>query len=146
MSELNLRPGLSLGSYPQKQPGELTELEQNVARFFKRLKKRFTDRSHSQKYIAHKVNQYQQAMQESSEEQLTQTIRQLRNDLHRKGLKKALIFKTFAVIREAASRTLGKSHYDVQLFGGWLMINGMLAEMETGEGKTTIPDAGPLPP
>ena len=136
MSELNLRPGISLGSYPQKQASELTELEQNVARFFQQLKKRFTGKTHSQKYITRRINQYQQALQESSEQELTQTIRQLRSKLHRQGLKKALIFKSFAVIREAATRTLGKSHYDVQLFGGWLMINGMLAEMETGEGKT----------
>jgi preprotein translocase subunit SecA len=46
------------------------------------------------------------------------------------------VIKSFAVIREVAFRTLGKRHYDVQLFAGWIMINGMLAEMETGEGKT----------
>ena len=136
MSELNLRPGISLGSYPQKQESELTELEQNVAHFFKKLKTGFTSKIHSQKYVTRQVNKHQQALQKSSEQQLTQTIRELRTDLHRKGLEKPLIFKAFAVIREAATRILGKSHYDVQLFGGWLMINGMLAEMETGEGKT----------
>ena len=116
MSELNLRPGIHLGSYPQKKPSELTELEQKIARFFKQLKTRFTNRIYSQKYVIRQINQYQQTLQDSSEQQLTQTIRQLRNDLHRKGLKKALIFKTFAVIRETATRILGKSHYDVQLF------------------------------
>ena len=136
MSELNLRPGIRLGSYPQKRKTELTELEQNVAHFFDKLKSGFTRKTYSQKYIARQVNQHQQTVQKSSEQQLTRTIQQLRNDLHRQGLKKPLIFKAFAVIREAAARILGKSHYDVQLFGGWLMINGMLAEMETGEGKT----------
>ncbi|MCP3849891.1 MAG: prepilin peptidase, partial [Gammaproteobacteria bacterium] len=136
MSKQNISPGISLGSYPQKQADQLTELEQNVANFFKQLKIPFTSRTHSQKYITRKVNQYQQTLEESSEQELTQITQQLRNELHHKGLTKPLIFKTFAVIREAASRILGKSHYDVQLYGGWLMINGMLAEMETGEGKT----------
>ena len=56
--------------------------------------------------------------------------------MHHRGLQGKLIIDSFAVIREAAVRTLGKRHYDVQLYGGWLMINGMLAEMQTGEGKT----------
>ncbi len=136
MSEVNFRPGISLGSYPQKQQTELTDLEQSAAHFFSKLKTAFTRRTYSQKYISRQVNKHQQALQQSSEQELTKTIQQLRNELQRKGLKKPLIFKTFAVIREAATRTLGKRHYDVQLFGGWLMINGQLAEMETGEGKT----------
>jgi preprotein translocase subunit SecA len=39
-------------------------------------------------------------------------------------------------VREAAARSVGLRHFDVQLVGGWAMLNGMLAEMETGEGKT----------
>ncbi|MGA7986636.1 MAG: preprotein translocase subunit SecA, partial [Burkholderiales bacterium] len=42
----------------------------------------------------------------------------------------------FALVREAARRNVGQRHFDVQLIGGWAMLNGMLAEMETGEGKT----------
>lgn len=42
----------------------------------------------------------------------------------------------FALIREAAGRTLGMRHYGVQLIGGWVMLRGYVAEMETGEGKT----------
>ncbi|MCP4388448.1 MAG: prepilin peptidase, partial [Gammaproteobacteria bacterium] len=59
-----------------------------------------------------------------------------RSQLHRQGLQPALMIEAFAVIREAAGRVLGKRHFDVQLYGGWLMMNGMLAEMGTGEGKT----------
>jgi preprotein translocase subunit SecA len=42
----------------------------------------------------------------------------------------------FALIREAAHRTLGQRHYDVQLIGGYALLRGMIAEMDTGEGKT----------
>jgi preprotein translocase subunit SecA len=42
----------------------------------------------------------------------------------------------FALVREAAARSIGQRHFAVQLIGGWAMLRGMLAEMETGEGKT----------
>ena len=136
MSELQLRPGIKFGSYPQKQESRLTDLEQSVARLFERFKTRMRRRIYSQRYIVRRVNNYRQTLQDYSEQELTETIEGLRDQLHRQGLQKSLIVKTFAVIREAAGRTLGKRHFDEQLFGGWLMINGMLAEMETGEGKT----------
>lgn len=52
--------------------------------------------------------------------------------------------RAFALVRHAAGLTLGKSHFDVQLMGGWVMLQGMVAEMDTGEGKTltaTLPAA-----
>jgi preprotein translocase subunit SecA len=47
-----------------------------------------------------------------------------------------VLAETFALVREAASRSIGMRHFDVQLMAGWAMARGMLAEMETGEGKT----------
>src|SRR6185503_20166058 len=44
----------------------------------------------------------------------------------------------FAVVREAAKRTLGQRHYDVQLVGGMVLHQGGIAEMRTGEGKTLV--------
>jgi preprotein translocase subunit SecA len=46
--------------------------------------------------------------------------------------------ETFAVVREAAKRTLGQRHYDVQLAGGIVLHRGNIAEMKTGEGKTLV--------
>src|SRR6476469_3599412 len=47
-----------------------------------------------------------------------------------------LISEAFALTREAARRTLGQRHYDVQLIGGMVLHSGAIAEMKTGEGKT----------
>jgi preprotein translocase subunit SecA len=44
----------------------------------------------------------------------------------------------FAVVREAARRTLGQRHFDVQLIGGMVLHRGQIAEMKTGEGKTLV--------
>jgi len=53
-----------------------------------------------------------------------------------------LLPEAFAVVREAAKRTLGLRHYDVQLIGGMVLHQGKIAEMRTGEGKTLV---GTLP-
>ncbi|MCB2010460.1 MAG: preprotein translocase subunit SecA, partial [Geminicoccaceae bacterium] len=49
-----------------------------------------------------------------------------------------LLVDAFATVREAASRTLGQRHYDVQLMGGIVLHQGNIAEMKTGEGKTLV--------
>ena len=49
-----------------------------------------------------------------------------------------LLPEAFATVREAAKRTLGQRHYDVQLMGGAALHTGNIAEMKTGEGKTLV--------
>jgi len=49
-----------------------------------------------------------------------------------------LLPEAFATVREAAKRTLGQRHYDVQLVGGIVLHRGEIAEMRTGEGKTLV--------
>jgi len=49
-----------------------------------------------------------------------------------------IIPESFALVREAAKRTLGERHYDVQLAGGIILHEGKIAEMKTGEGKTLV--------
>ena len=49
-----------------------------------------------------------------------------------------LLTEAFAVVREAARRTLGLRHFDVQLIGGMVLHDGRIAEMKTGEGKTLV--------
>lgn len=52
-----------------------------------------------------------------------------------------ILDEAFAVVREAAFRTLGQRHYDVQLVGGMVLNSGAIAEMRTGEGKTLVATA-----
>jgi len=49
-----------------------------------------------------------------------------------------LLVDAFATVREAAKRTLGQRHFDVQLMGGMVLHRGMISEMKTGEGKTLV--------
>jgi preprotein translocase subunit SecA len=50
----------------------------------------------------------------------------------------ALMVDAFAIVREAAKRTLGQRHFDVQLLGGMVLHKGQISEMKTGEGKTLV--------
>src|SRR4051795_5674177 len=49
-----------------------------------------------------------------------------------------ILVPAFATVREAATRTLGQRHFDVQLIGGMVLHEGKVAEMKTGEGKTLV--------
>ncbi|HVJ03018.1 MAG TPA: preprotein translocase subunit SecA, partial [Sphingomonas sp.] len=50
----------------------------------------------------------------------------------------SILPEAFATVREAAKRTLGQRHYDVQMIGGIVLHRGEIAEMRTGEGKTLV--------
>ena len=135
MSELSLKPGLSLGGYPQRPESTLGEFETAIKRAFESLFKtgRRVTRARS---VVRRVRTVEQQIKAFSDAQLDAAITELRGRLQRHGLRTVLVIQAFAMICEAASRTLGKRHYDVQIYGGWLMMQGMLAEMQTGEGKT----------
>jgi preprotein translocase subunit SecA len=135
MSDLNFRPGVRSGAYPQQET-KLSGLKLICYRLYQRIKAQLFRILYRQRYVVGQVNRYRQALALCTEDQLTEAIEDLRAELHKQGIQNQLIFKAFAVIRETSKRTLGKTHFDVQLFGGWIMINGKLAEMETGEGKT----------
>ena len=70
---------------------------------------------------------------------------QEQTELLKKRLKKesldAILPDAFAVVREAATRTLGQRHFDVQLIGGMVLHEGNVSEMKTGEGKTLVATA-----
>jgi preprotein translocase subunit SecA len=59
-------------------------------------------------------------------------------EMRQYGFTDKLLARAFAAVREASLRTLGMRHHDVQLIGGWALLQGMIAEMDTGEGKTLV--------
>jgi preprotein translocase subunit SecA len=76
-------------------------------------------------------------------EKLSDAELRARTDTFRKELAegkelKDLLVPAFATVREAAKRTLGQRHFDVQLIGGMVLHQGKIAEMKTGEGKTLV--------
>ncbi|HEY4542907.1 MAG TPA: preprotein translocase subunit SecA [Noviherbaspirillum sp.] len=86
--------------------------------------------------IVKQVAAYEERVKALDEAGIRETARELAGRLRREGLRDELVAHSFALVREAAGRTLGMRHFDVQLIGGWVLLNGMIAEMETGQGKT----------
>jgi preprotein translocase subunit SecA len=80
---------------------------------------------------------------ESELEKLSDAELRARTDDFRAQVEKGvsldeLLVPAFATVREAAKRTLGQRHFDVQLVGGMVLHQGKIAEMKTGEGKTLV--------
>ena len=73
-----------------------------------------------------------------SPDELRARVADLRQRVENGEALDAVLPEAFAMVREAAKRTLGQRHYDVQLLGGMVLHQGKIAEMKTGEGKTLV--------
>ena len=85
-----------------------------------------------------KINDLEDGLSRLDDEALRATTGQLRDRLAQGETKDDLLAEAFALVREAAKRTLGQRHFDVQLMGGIALHKGQIAEMKTGEGKTLV--------
>ena len=88
-----------------------------------------------------KINALEPQIQALSNDELRAKTEEFRARFARGETLDDLLEEAFAVVREAARRTLGQRHYDVQLVGGMVMHEGGIAEMRTGEGKTLVATA-----
>jgi preprotein translocase subunit SecA len=88
--------------------------------------------------IAEEVNSFEAKISPLSDLELQGKTEEFKNRLANGEDLDDLLPEAFAVVREAAKRTLGQRHYDVQIMGGAALHRGNIAEMKTGEGKTLV--------
>ncbi|PGZ61816.1 accessory Sec system translocase SecA2 [Bacillus cereus] len=88
--------------------------------------------------IVNDINQLESVMETLSDDELRQKTIVFQNMLQNGKTVDDIKVEAFAVVREAAKRVLGLRHYDVQLIGGLVLLEGNIAEMPTGEGKTLV--------
>ena len=88
--------------------------------------------------IATEVNSWETKVAAMSDEELRSQTQKFRDDLQAGEDLDSLLPEAFATVRQAAMRTLGQRHYDVQIMGGAALHLGNIAEMRTGEGKTLV--------
>ena len=88
--------------------------------------------------LVQKINSFEPAVSDLNDEELKHKTVEFRKRLSEGETLDDLLPEAFAVVREAAKRTLGQRHYDVQLIGGIVLHQGRIAEMKTGEGKTLV--------
>ena len=84
------------------------------------------------------INALEADMQSLDEAALADKTHEFRTRLVAGQTVDSLLVEAFAVVREAAVRSLGMRHFDVQLIGGMVQHKGMISEMKTGEGKTLV--------
>ena len=88
--------------------------------------------------IVRKINQLEPQMQALSDDELRTKTEEFKQRYADGASLDSLLPEAFAVVREAAQRSLGMRHFDVQLIGGMVLHEGKISEMRTGEGKTLM--------
>lgn len=125
------------GFRPEKEPVDSKLLD----RVYRRLSGMFhpgekAGQSRIAKRFIRRVNSHADVLSQLDPADLQLRVADTRFRLRKEGLSDSAVAVSFALIREIAHRQLGQRHYDTQLIGGWLLLKGMITEMQTGEGKT----------
>jgi len=136
MSDLSLRPGLALGPYPERPEPGTGVLDRLLVWSTGRLAPSGGRFGRHFRAITRPVDRYGASLRRHGDAELRAYARLLGMHLRSKGLSDSLVARSFALVREVAERQIGMRHYPEQIIGGWQIINGRLAEMDTGEGKT----------
>jgi len=131
-----LRPGVRLGAYPQRRLRADERVERALERLLLPLYPPRAARPRQWPVFLHDVTRYSKALCTLKEPDLDCWIEELRQRLWRDHLSPENVACAMATVREVAGREIGMRHYAEQVIGGWIMLEGMLAEMATGEGKT----------
>ena len=128
------RPGVLRGDYPERLAFNDKVLDRGVAWLTSRVAYRRHFSPAALDAVVAAIDK--RAFAALDDQALSERIPIIKAALHRQGFRGEAALDAFALIREVASRQLGMRHFDVQLIGGWVMLQGMVAEMDTGEGKT----------
>src|SRR6201987_4634560 len=84
------------------------------------------------------INALEGELEKLTDDQLKARTDEFRKELADGKTLDDILVPAFATVREAAKRTLGQRHFDVQLIGGMVLHEGKISEMKTGEGKTLV--------
>ncbi len=88
--------------------------------------------------IVDRVNELEKTYEKLTDDQILKKTSEFRQQVKNGKPLDDIIPDAFSNVREAAKRSLGQRHYDVQIIGGIVLHRGMIAEMKTGEGKTLV--------
>ena len=121
----NVTTRASTGSTPSRP--RRSNFHASSARGFRRLRWR---------RLVDEVAEREHELAGLDDEGLLRVAAQVRAELRRGGLRDPAVVRSFALIREVSRRKIGLRHHDVQILGALAMLEGCVAEMDTGEGKT----------
>ena len=128
---------VNAGVYLERRDRQDNAAEQWLRSVYARLPKRVASRSRIEDVVS-AVAQQETAVSAYSDEQLRLQLIQAGMQIRKTGFQGASMHLALAIVREASRRVLGMRHHDVQIIGAWAMLQGWVAEMATGEGKTLV--------
>jgi preprotein translocase subunit SecA len=126
---------LTDGAYAERDARDEHAFEVLLANMAGRLLKRPPGQRARRRFLA-AVAAHEPALQGLDDAALLLRFAEAGRQLQHEGLRSFRVSEAFAIAREASRRVLGKRHFDVQIIGGWMILSGMIAEMQTGEGKS----------
>ena len=130
------KPGVLQGPYPEKNIRQPGFLDQALLSAANQLALKVKHNPKSLEAFTRTVDRCGVGLVNLDDSALELHIQQVKARLHLYGFEAEPVSEAFALIREISERKLSMRHFDVQLIGGWVMLQGMIAEMKTGEGKT----------
>lgn len=139
MSKANqqaMRPGATLGSYPQREETERRFSDRIGDSIGHQLRQLRDQRRMSLEHVVNQVNDAAVNLPAFGTAAWNDRLKQLCSQLTSHGLNDDLVAMAFAMVRETSTQTLNLRHHDVQLLAAWTMVHGYLIEMATGEGKS----------
>ena len=132
------KPALADARYEQRIDQKSHVFEAGLHRTLGIVRRRFIPYHQARQFVA-AVNTLERKMHLLSDDELKNNFNQISQNLCKFGLAEThAVAECFAVIREASKRVFKMRHHDVQIIGGWALLQGMIAEMATGEGKTLV--------
>jgi preprotein translocase subunit SecA len=135
-SSITIPHTIAGGIYPERDEPRISKSDRLAAAIGGIFAPWFRPRAERFSWIVDAVHSHASDMKRLNDQQILALGQDLRKRLRHEGFQDDLVARSFALVREVAGRTVGMQHRDVQLIGGVVLLNGMVAEMETGEGKT----------
>lgn len=130
------RPGPVSGRYPERKWEPMPALDRLAQDAVGALRQHVGGRAGAYRRRSRRILRLAPALEALDDAALRDRAARLSADLHRHGFRRDTVEAAFALVREVSGRTLGKRHFAVQLMGGLAMLDGRIAEMATGEGKS----------
>lgn len=127
---------IPFGFYPQKRESEQSLFNRKTENLIKSLKHRFVTRESDIRAFVADVENHAETYGGMDVTRMQDRLRELRFYVRQKNINATYLAETFAIVREVSGRTMGMRHYPHQIIGAWAMLQGIVVEMETGQGKS----------
>jgi len=136
MFEVPAKAGMAAGLYPERADAVVSQVDEVCLDLVARARRLVPKRRLRLPDVAALAGEHEAVLLSEGSEARARRVQDLRLNLRRHGFSTRRVAESFALVRAIAQEQIGMRHHDTQIMGGWVLLSGRVAEMETGEGKT----------